>query len=113
MRMAVRMRTWRSSSTKLQATNHKQIPFPIGGFVAVKIRMRKLGRAHQPFFRICAIDSRRPRDGKAIEELGHYDPLIKDTHARAVLNAERIAYWLSVGATPSERVRVLVKKYGL
>ncbi|MDX1945277.1 MAG: 30S ribosomal protein S16 [Pirellulaceae bacterium] len=75
--------------------------------------MRKLGRAHQPFFRICAIDSRCPRDGKAIEELGHYDPLVKDIDARAILKGERIAYWLSVGAQPSERVRVLVKKYGV
>jgi small subunit ribosomal protein S16 len=75
--------------------------------------MKKMGRNHQPFFRICAIDSRCPRDGKVIEELGHYDPRVKDTDARAILKAERIAYWLSVGAQPSERVRVLVKKYGV
>jgi small subunit ribosomal protein S16 len=80
--------------------------------VAVKIRMKKLGRKHRPFFRICAIDSRAPRDGKVIEELGHYDPLVPDTDARAILNGERIAYWLSVGAQPSENVSVLVKKYG-
>jgi len=80
--------------------------------VAVKIRMKKMGRAHQPFFRVCAIESRAPRDGKTIEELGHYDPLVKDTDARAILNGERIAYWLSVGAQPSENVAVLVKKYG-
>jgi small subunit ribosomal protein S16 len=75
--------------------------------------MKKMGRNHQPFFRICAIDSRAPRDGKVIEELGHYDPLVKDTDARAILKGERIAYWLSVGAQPSDRVRVLVKKYGV
>jgi len=80
--------------------------------VAVKLRMKKMGRKHRPFFRICAIDSRAPRDGKVIEELGHYDPLVPDTDARAVLNGERIAYWLSVGAQPSENVSVLVKKYG-
>lgn len=80
--------------------------------MAVKIRMKKLGRAHQPFFRVCAIDSRAPRDGKTIEELGHYDPLVKDTDARAVLNGERIAYWLSVGAQPSENCARLIKKYG-
>lgn len=80
--------------------------------MAVKIRMKKLGRKHRPFFRICAIDSRAPRDGKVIEELGHYDPMVSDTDARAVLNGERIAYWLSVGAQPSENVSVLVKKYG-
>jgi len=80
--------------------------------VAVKIRMKKLGRNHQPFFRMCAIDSKAPRDGKTIEELGHYDPLVKDVDARAILNGERIAYWLSVGAQPSENCAVLIKKYG-
>jgi small subunit ribosomal protein S16 len=74
--------------------------------------MKKLGRNKRPFFRICAIDARAPRDGKVIEELGHYDPLVKDTDARAILNGERIAYWLSVGALPSENVQVLIKKYG-
>ena len=49
--------------------------------------------------------SRAPRDGKVIEELGHYDPLVPDTDARALLNGERIAYWLSVGAQPSENVQ--------
>ena len=78
--------------------------------MAVKIRLKKLGRNHQPFFRMCAIDARAPRDGKTIEELGHYDPLVKDVDARAILNGERIAYWLSVGAQPSENVSVLIKK---
>lgn len=80
--------------------------------MAVKIRMKKFGRNHRPFFRMCAIDSRAPRDGKTIEELGHYDPLVKDTDARAILKGERIAYWLSVGAQPSENCAVLIKKYG-
>src|SRR5262245_43321839 len=59
-----------------------------------------------------AIDGRAPRDGKVIEELGHYDPRVKDTDARAVLNGERIAYWMSVGALPSENCERLIKKYG-
>jgi len=80
--------------------------------VAVRIRMKQMGRKHQPFFRMVAIDSRAPRDGKIIEELGHYDPLVKDTDARAILNGERIAYWLSVGALPSENCQTLIKKYG-
>ena len=80
--------------------------------MAVKIRMKKMGRAHRPIFRVCAIDSRAPRDGKTIEELGHYDPLVKDVDARAILKGERIAYWLSVGAQPSENCAVLIKKYG-
>lgn len=81
--------------------------------MAVRIRMKRLGRNKRPFFRVCAIDSRRPRDGKVIEELGYYDPLVKEVDARAILNGERIAYWLSVGALPSERCAVLIKKYGL
>ena len=58
------------------------------------------------------MDGHAPRNGKVIEELGHYDPMIGDTDARAVLNGERIAYWLSVGAQPSDKVGVLIKKYG-
>ncbi|MBT4863815.1 MAG: 30S ribosomal protein S16 [Planctomycetaceae bacterium] len=72
--------------------------------------MKKLGRKHRPFFRICAMDSRKPRDGRAIEELGHYDPMVRDKSQRVTLNLERIEYWLSVGATPSDKVAVLIKK---
>jgi small subunit ribosomal protein S16 len=74
--------------------------------------MKKFGRRHRPFFRICAVDSRAPRDGKVIEELGYYDPMIRDVDARAVLKGERIDYWLGVGAQPSDKVKVLIKKYG-
>ena len=74
--------------------------------------MTKLGRRHRPFFRLCAVDGRAARDGKVIEYLGHYDPMVNETDARAVLNKERIDYWLSVGAQPSEKVAVLIKKYG-
>jgi small subunit ribosomal protein S16 len=74
--------------------------------------MKRHGRRHQPFFRICAMDSRAPRDGRVIEELGHYDPTVKETDARVVLNADRVDYWLSVGALPTEKVAVLIKKYG-
>jgi small subunit ribosomal protein S16 len=81
--------------------------------VAVRIRMKKFGRRHRPFYRICAMDSRTPRDGRVLEELGTYDPLIPEADARAVLNGERIKHWLDVGATPSEKVGVLIKKYGL
>src|SRR5262245_35586432 len=80
--------------------------------MAVRIRMKRMGRKHRPYFRICATDSRAPRDGRVIEELGTYDPLIPETDARAQLNAERVAYWLGVGAQPSEKVSVLIKKYG-
>jgi small subunit ribosomal protein S16 len=80
--------------------------------VSVVIRMKKIGRSHQSFFRICAMDKRQPRHGRPLEELGTYDPLVKDTDARARLKAERVDYWLSVGALPSEKVAVLIKKYG-
>lgn len=80
--------------------------------MAVRIRLKRMGRTHRPFYRVCAMDQRAPRDGRVIEELGHYDPMVKETDARAVLNAERVDYWLGVGAQPSENVRVLIKKYG-
>lgn len=80
--------------------------------MAVRIRMKKLGRKHRPFYRICASDSRSPRDGKVLEELGTYDPMIRDTDARTTLNHERIQYWLGVGAKPTDKVGVLLKKYG-
>lgn len=80
--------------------------------MSVRIRMKKMGRSHQPFFRICAVDKRRPRDGRVLEELGTYDPRVKETDARALLKADRVDYWLSVGAQPSEKVAVLIKKYG-
>lgn len=80
--------------------------------MAVRIRMKKLGRKHRPFFRICAMDRRSPREGRVIEELGYYDPMCKEKDARAVLKAERIDYWISVGAQPSHRCSTLIKKYG-
>ncbi len=80
--------------------------------VAVRIRMKKMGRAHRPFYRICAMDKRTPRDGKVLEELGTYDPMVTDTDARVRLNNERVDYWIGVGAQPSEKVAILIKKYG-
>lgn len=74
--------------------------------------MKRLGRKNRPFYRLCAIDQRSPRDGRVLEELGHYDPMCKETDARAILKGERIKYWISVGAQPSENVQVLIKKYG-
>lgn len=74
--------------------------------------MKRMGRAHREFYRICATDRRSPRDGRVIEELGTYDPHVSETDARCSINAERVDYWLSVGAQPSDAVRVLIKKYG-
>jgi small subunit ribosomal protein S16 len=75
--------------------------------------MKKLGRKHRPFYRICAMDIRTPRDGRVLEELGTYDPMVPETDARVVLKGERVRHWLDVGAQPSDKVKVLIKKYGL
>ena len=79
--------------------------------MAVRIRMKKMGRKHRPYYRIVAIDARQPRDGRIIEELGTYDPMIKNTDERVRLRPDRIKYWMGVGALPSEKVGVLLRKY--
>ncbi len=80
--------------------------------MAVKIRMKKMGRRHRPFFRVCVMDARSPRDGRVLEEVGYYDPMVPETDARAVLNGDRINHWIGVGAQPTDKVAVLIKKYG-
>lgn len=79
--------------------------------MAVKIRLKRLGRTHRPYYRICIMDGRSPRDGKAIEEVGTYDPMIPDLDKSVTMNAERIDYWMSVGAQPTPKVGTLIKKY--
>ena len=78
--------------------------------MAVRIRMKRMGRKHRPFYRICVMDSQKPRDGKAIEEVGHYDPMVPDKSQRVTLKMDRIDYWMSVGAQPSDKVATLIKK---
>ena len=80
--------------------------------MAVAIRMKRMGRKNREYYRICATDRRSPRDGRVIEELGTYDPHVSETDARCTLDGPRVQYWLSVGAQPSDAVRVLIKKYG-
>ncbi len=80
--------------------------------MAVVIRMKKMGRKHRAFFRICATDKRSPRDGRIIEAIGTYDPSVPETDARCTFDHGRLQHWLSVGALPSNNVRVLIKKYG-
>lgn len=80
--------------------------------MAVRIRMKKMGRRHRPFYRICAVDGRNARDGRVLEELGTYDTSIRDIDARTLLKNDRIDYWIGVGAQPSDKVGVLIKKYG-
>jgi small subunit ribosomal protein S16 len=79
--------------------------------VAVKIRLKRLGRTHRPYYRICIMDGRSPRDGKAIEEVGTYDPMIPDVDKSVTMKSDRIDYWLSVGAQPTPKVGTLIKKY--
>jgi len=82
-------------------------------FVAVKLRLKKFGRRHQTCFRLNAMDTRRPRDGKVIEELGWYDPKAKNADKQVSLKRERIEYWLRAGAQPSETVAELLRRQGI
>ncbi len=78
--------------------------------MSVRIRLTRLGRRNRPFYRIGAFDNRTRRDGEMIEQLGHYDPLNKNEAEQVRLNEERIRYWLSVGAKPSETVASFLRK---
>ena len=79
----------------------------------VKIRMKRMGRRHRPYYRINAIDARAQRDGKVIEELGRYDPIEADETKQVVVNIERVQYWLDRGAQPSETVADILRKQGM
>jgi len=72
-----------------------------------------MGRTHQAFFRLNAVDSRSPRDGRIIEHLGFYDPVTKDKEKAFVVDLDRAKYWLDNGAVPSGTVSSLLKKNGL
>ncbi len=80
--------------------------------MSVRIRLKRMGRRHSPFYRIAAMDKRRARDSKVIELLGYYDPVNKDESMQYKLNVERIQYWISVGAQPSDTVRSLIRRAG-
>jgi small subunit ribosomal protein S16 len=77
--------------------------------MAVKIRLARHGTTNRPFYRIVAADSQSPRDGRYIELLGTYDAL-KDP-AEVKLDPERVKYWLSVGAKPSDTVKSILKRH--
>ena len=81
--------------------------------MAVKLRLKRLGRSHRAFFRLHAVDARSPVDGRVIEELGFYDPIAKDAGKQFVVNLDRCKYWMDNGATPSGTVSSLLKKNGL
>ena len=76
----------------------------------VKIRLRRMGAKKAPYYRIVVADSRSPRDGRFIEELGIYDPMADGEKIKVDL--ERAKYWISNGAQPTDTVRALLKKSG-
>ena len=76
--------------------------------MAVKIRLRRMGAKKAPFYRIVVADSRYPRDGRFIEEVGYYDPTKEPSVVK--IDAEKAKQWLANGAQPTDTVRVLLKK---
>ena len=86
--------------------------------MAVKMRLARHGAKKRPFYHVVVADARMPRDGRYIERLGHYNPMVPKDHAdRLVINEDRVKYWLGTGAQPTDRVarflgdKGLVKKY--
>ncbi len=79
--------------------------------MAVKIRLRRMGQKKAPFYRIVVADSRYPRDGRFIEEVGYYDPMTNP--ATVKLEGEKITAWLAKGAQPTETVKSILTKNGL
>ncbi len=82
--------------------------------MAMKIRLARGGSKKRPFYRIVASDSRMPRDGRYIEKLGTYNPLLpKDSEDRVQMNLERVQYWLGEGAQPTDRVSRFLEAAGV
>ena len=79
--------------------------------MAVKMRLRRMGAKKAPFYRVIVADSRSPRDGRFIEEIGYYNPLTEPAEIK--IDAEKAKKWLSNGAQPTETVKSLLKKSGI
>ena len=79
--------------------------------MAVKIRLRRMGAKKAPFYRIVVADSRYPRDGRFIEEIGTYNPVATPTEVK--VDAEKAKQWIANGAQPTETVKSLLKKSGI
>jgi len=79
--------------------------------VAVKIKLKRLGKIREPYYRIVVADARTKRDGRAIEEIGQYHPKLEPSLIK--VDSERALYWLSVGAQPSHKVQCLLNKQGV
>lgn len=81
--------------------------------MAVRIRLKRMGRRHRACYRVAAMDARCPRDSRVIEQLGFFDPCASAGAGTVQLKHERISYWLGVGAQPSDTVRRLLEKNGI
>lgn len=79
--------------------------------MAVKMRLRRIGAKKAPFYRVVIADSRSPRDGRFIEEIGYYNPLSEPAEIK--IDAEKAKKWISNGAQPTETVKALLKKSGI
>ena len=81
--------------------------------LAVRIRCKRLGRKNRPFYRISVFDARTRRDGRSIEDIGTYDSMAINENRMYTLKIDRLKYWLSVGAKPSETVASIIKRLGI
>ena len=79
--------------------------------MAVKIRLRRMGAKKAPFYRVVVADSRSPRDGRFIEEIGYYNPTTEPSEIK--IDAEKANKWIANGAQPTDTVKVLLKKCGI
>lgn len=82
----------------------------LGAISVLRIRLQRLGRKNRPFYRVSAVDQKTRRDGRVVEALGWYDPLVADPVKQLELNEERLKYWLSKGAQPTETIRDMLAK---
>ena len=81
--------------------------------MALKLRLARAGTTKRPYYHVVVADARSPRDGRFIEKIGHYDPMLADDSKRVTLNTDRITHWLSVGAQPTDRVLRFLDAAGL
>jgi small subunit ribosomal protein S16 len=82
--------------------------------MVVRLRLQRFGRTHSPFYRMVAAHSKAPRDGKFLEIVGTYNPMAQKNGVKEIrLKTDRLKYWLSVGAQPSDRVAWILGKFGI
>jgi small subunit ribosomal protein S16 len=103
-----------SSLKSFSITKHTKKKTKENNLMAMKIRLARGGSKKRPFYRIVAADSRMPRDGRFIEKLGTYNPLLaKDNEERVKMNMERVQYWLGEGAQPTDRIARMLEAAGV